>query len=179
MNNAWNFTRHRAKPYKHGNYYRHSFSLLTNKGSRDLSKLINSYVNKLRSGGNATTLKKSFANNYSRIEARDRANYNEFMQLVSEQRAKEAEVRKAAESARRANNNLKRMVAELTKSIKKNQQKLRPASNALAGLAQLRANLKHRLIAEYKRANVAGNERAIGRISRSLTGLRSPQRQRR
>jgi chromosome segregation ATPase len=180
MNNAWSFAKRKAKPYKHGNSsYTYGWSLLTERGSRELSNLIDKYAQSIRQKVKSeNNLKRNFEAEYTNIKARDRAEYNNFVKALSEVRARAAATRQAAEKARLANNNLKQMVAQLTKSIKKNQQKLRPSSNALAGLGQLRANLKRRLFTEYKRANAAGNVRTVARVSRSLTGIRSPPRQR-
>lgn len=179
MESAWKFVKQKSNK-NYNSSYSYGFSLLTERGSRELTNLIEKYARTMRQGVKSENiLKKNFEVEYARIESKDRQEYNNFAKALREVRAKAAAARKAEENARRANNQLKRMVSELTKSIKKNQQKLRPSSNALAGLAQLRANLKRRLLNEYKRANASGNSRTMGRVSRSLIGLRSPERQRR
>jgi hypothetical protein len=180
MESAWKFAKHKSSPKYNNSTYSYGVSLLTERGSRNLSNLIDKYARAIRQKAKSeNNIKRNFEAEYANVEARDRTEYNNFVKALSEIRARAAAARKAEENARRANNQLKRMVSELTKSIKKNQQKLRPSSNALAGLAQLRANLKRKLLNEYKRANASGNSRTVGRVSRSLIGLRSPQRQRR
>ena len=179
MESAWKFAKHKSSQKYNNSTYSYGVSLLTERGSRNLSNLIDKYARTIRQGAKSeNNIKRNFNAEYANIEARDRAEYNNFVKALAEVRAKAAAARKAEENARRANNQLKQMVASLTRSIKKNQQKLRPSSNALAGLAQLRNNLKRKLIEEYKRANAAGNARTVSRVSRSLIGLRSPQRQR-
>jgi hypothetical protein len=178
MESAWRFAKQKSQ-HKYNTNYSYGYSLLTERGSRELSSLINKYTREIRQKARGeNNIKRNFEAEYTRIESRDRAEYNNFVKALSEIRARAAAARKAEENARRANNNLKHMVTQLTKSIKKNQQKLRPSSNALAGLAQLRNNLKRKLLNEYKRANASGNKRTIGRVTRSLSGLRSPLRQR-
>jgi len=180
-NSAWKFAKHKSsQKQNNNNTYSYGISLLTERGSRQLSNLIDKYAQIIRQGAKSeNNIKNNFNTEYANIEARDRAEFNNFQRALKEVRAKAAAARKAEENARRANNQLKQMVAQLTKSIKKNQQKLRPSANALAGLAQLRKNLRIKLSREYKRANAAGNARAIGRVTRSIRGLASPQRQRR
>jgi len=189
-NSAWKFAKHKSsQKQNNNNTYSYGISLLTERGSQELSKLIDKYANIIRHHARKSeennnrksenNIKSNFNAEYANIEARDRAEFNNFQRALKEVRAKAAAARKAEENARRANNQLKQMVAQLTKSIKKNQQKLRPSSNALAGLAQLRNNLRIKLSREYKRASEAGNARAIGRVTRSIRGLASPQRQRR
>ena len=188
-NSAWKFAKHKSSQKQNNNTYSYGISLLTERGSRQLSNLIDKYAQIIRHHARKSeennnrksenNIKSNFNAEYANIEARDRAEFNNFQRALKEVRAKAAAARKAEENARRANNQLKQMVAQLTKSIKKNQQKLRPSSNALAGLAQLRNNLRIKLSREYKRASEAGNARAIGRVTRSIRGLASPQRQRR
>ena len=179
MESAWKFAKRKSSKNYNG-AYSYGFSLLTERGTRNLSNLIDKYTQSIRQRSKSeSNLKRNFEVEYARIEAHDRQEYNNFVKALSEVRAKAAATRKAEENARRANNQLKRMVSELTKSIKKNQQKLRPSSNALSGLSQLRANLKRKLLEEYKRANASGNSRTLSRVSRSLIGLKSPVRQRR
>ena len=179
-NSAWKFAKHKSSQKHNNSTYSYGVSLLTEHGSRNLSNLIDKYAQIIRQGTKSeNNIKSNFNAEYARIEARDRTEYNNFQRALKEVRAKAAAARKAEENARRANNQLKQMVAQLTKSIKKNQQKLRPSSNALAGLAQLRNNLRIKLSREYKRASEAGNLRAIGRVTRSVRGLTSPSRQRR
>jgi hypothetical protein len=179
-NSAWKFAKHKSSQKQSNSTYSYGISLLTERGSRELSNLIDKYARTIRQGAKSeNNIKSNFNAEYANIEARDRAEYNNFQRALKEVRAKAAAARKAEENARRANNQLKQMVAQLTKSIKKNQQKLRPSANALAGLAQLRNNLRIKLSREYKRASEAGNARAIGRVTRSIRGLTSPSRQRR
>jgi chromosome segregation ATPase len=169
MESAWKFAKQKSKNKVN---YSYGYSLRTERGTRNLSNLIDKYTREIRQKTKSeNNIKRNFAVEYARIDAKDRSEYNNFVKALSEIRAR-------AEAARKANNQLKQMVSQLTKSIKKNQQKLRPSSNALAGLAQLRNNLKRKLLSEYKRANASGNARAIARASRSLSGLRSPLRQR-
>jgi len=171
MESAWKFAKQKSKN-KYSANYSYGYSLRTERGTRNLSNLIDKYVRAIRQKTKSeNNIKRNFGEEYARIEARDRAEYNNFVKALSEIRAR-------AEAARKANNQLKQMVSQLTKSIKKNRQKLRPSSNALTGLAQLRNNLKRKLLNEYKRANAAGNVRTVRRLSRSLSGLRSPLRQR-
>jgi len=171
MESAWKFAKQKSKN-KYSTNYSYGYSLRTERGSRNLSNLIDKYVRAIRQKTKSeNNIKKNFGVEYANIEARDRSEYNNFTRALREIRAR-------AEAARKANNHLKQMVSHLTKSIKKNQQKLRPSSNALKGLAQLRNNLKRKLLNEYKRANAAGNVRTVRRLSRSLSGLRSPLRQR-
>ena len=179
MESAWRFAKQKSR-HKYNTNYSYGYSLLTERGSRNLSDLINKYVRTIRQQPKSeNNIKRNFEVEYARIEAHDRQEYNNFVKALAEVRARAAATRKAEENARRANNQLKLMVSELTKSIKKNQQKLRPSSNALSGLSQLRANLKRKLLEEYKRANASGNSRTLSRVSRSLIGLKSPVRQRR
>jgi hypothetical protein len=179
-NSAWKFAKHKSSQKHNNSTYSYGVSLLTEHGSRKLSNLIDKYAHIIRQGAKSeNNIKSNFNAEYANIEARDRAEFNNFQRALKEVRAKAAAARKAEENARRANNQLKQMVASLTKSIKKNQQKLRPSSNALAGLAQLRNNLRIKLSREYKRVSETGNARAIGRVTRSIRGLTSPQRQRR
>jgi len=171
MESAWRFAKQKSQ-HKYNTNYSYGYSLLTERGSRELSNLINKYTREIRQKSKSeNNIKRNFGAEYARIEARDRSEYNNFVRALREVRAR-------AEAARRANNNMKHMVSQLSKSIKKNRQKLRPTSNALAGLAQLRNNLKRKLLSEYKRANAVGNVRTVRRLSRSLSGLRSPLRPR-
>jgi uncharacterized membrane-anchored protein YhcB (DUF1043 family) len=164
MESAWKFAKQKSQN-KSANYT-YGYSLLTEHGTRELSHLINKYVRVIQQKAKSeNNIKRNFGEEYTRIASRDRSEYNNFTRALREVRAR-------AEAARRANAQLEQMVIQLTKSIKKNQQRMRPSSNALARLARLRNNLKQKLTTE----STSGNSRTAKHASRSLHGLKSPSK---